>query len=138
MEGEETKARPRYGVANFERRAFPRFSVDLPVEYEKMGSFVPGGRAPNISEGGLLIYFSERMEVGQYLKIKVFFSNIGSDLQSIEAVVEVVWREVDADKELEAYRTGVKFVSISADDLTHLKNFVANLAQPPYPPQKRL
>ena len=118
----------RYGVVNFERRKFPRFSVDLPVEYEKMGSFVPGGRASNISEGGLLIYFSERMEVGQHLWLKLFFNNLGSDLKSIEAVAEVVWREANADQGLEAHRTGVKFVSISGDDLTHLIDFVASLA----------
>ncbi len=120
MRCESEKAGSRYGLVNFERRKFRRFSIDLPVEYEKMGSFVPCGRASNISEGGLLIYFSERMEVGQHLWLKLFFANLGSDLKSIEAVAEVVWREDNTDDGLEGYRTGVKFVSISADDLTHL------------------
>ena len=83
MGSEKEKTESRYGSVNFERRKFPRFSVDLPVEYEKMGSFVSGGRAPNISEGGLFIYFSERMEVGQHLWLKIFYTNIGSDLESI-------------------------------------------------------
>ncbi len=136
--GNEQKDESHYGLVNFERRKFPRFNVDLPVEYERMGSFVPSGRAPNISEEGLLIYFSERMEVGQSLRIKLFFANLGSDFESIEAVVEVVWIELDADKELEAYRTGVRIVSISGDGLTCLKNFVLSLAQPPYAFPKRL
>ncbi len=127
MQCELEKAEARYGLVNFERRKFRRFSVDLPVEYEKMGSFVPCGRASNISEGGLLIYFSERMEVGQHLWLKLFFTNLGSDLKSIEGVAEVVWREDNNDAGLEGHRTGVKFVSISADDLTHLINFVASL-----------
>ena len=102
-----------------------------------MGSFVPGGRAPSISEGGLLIHFSEPMEVGQHIRLRLFFANLGSDLKSLEAVVEVVWREIGPDKDLKKYRTGVKFVSISSDDLTRLKNFVASLAEPPYPPSKK-
>ena len=135
--GEEEKTESRYGFVNFERRKFPRFSVDLPVEYERMGSYVPGGQAPNISEGGLLIHFSEPMEVGQHLRLRLFFTNLGSDLESLEAVVEVVWREIGPDKDLKEYRAGVKFVSMSAHDLTRLKNFVASLAEPAYVPRKR-
>ncbi len=56
MESEETKPRLHYGIVNFERRTFPRFSVDLPVEYEQIDSFIPAGRALDIGEGGLLIY----------------------------------------------------------------------------------
>ena len=100
MKSEEKEGKPRYGIVNFERRQFPRFSVDLPVEYERIDSFVPAGRALNISEGGLLIYFPERMEIDQRLKLRLFFSSTGSDLFSIEALVEVVWVEIDSDKEL--------------------------------------
>ena len=132
MDSEETKARPRYGVANFERMAFPRFSVDLPVEYERLDSFIPGtGRTENVSAGGLLIYFPERMEIGQCLKLKLSFVS-GRTLNTIEVVVEVVWVEVDYDRGWGEYRSGVKFVDILPDDMIKLKKFLMDLSQPPY------
>ena len=132
MDSEETKARPRYGVANFERRAFPRFSVDLPVEYERLDSLIPGtGRTANVSAGGLLIYFSERMEIGQCLKLKLSFVS-GRTLNTIEVVVEVLWVEVDYDRGWGEHRSGVKFIDILPDDMIKLKKFLMDLSQPPY------
>ncbi len=59
METEGQKKPPRYGIVNFERRKYPRFSVDLPVEYYKIGSPVKHkGRAMNASQAGLLLYIS--------------------------------------------------------------------------------
>jgi c-di-GMP-binding flagellar brake protein YcgR len=128
MKSEERESKLRYGVVNFERRKFPRFSVDLPVEYEKIDSFIPAGRVLNISEGGLLIYFPERMEIGQRLKLRLFFSSTGSDLSRIEALVEVVWVEIDSDKELGEYRSGVKFIHITQTDINLLNTFLINLS----------
>ncbi len=128
MKPEEKGAKLRYGIVNFERRKFPRFSVDLPVEYERIDSFIPAGRVLNISEGGLLIYFPERMEVGERLKLRLFFSAIGSDLSAIEALVEVVWVEIDGDKEFGDYRSGVKFIYITPENMNSLKTFLINLS----------
>ena len=132
MKSEEPKPKPRYGIVNFERRKFPRFSVDLPVEYERIDSFIPAGRVLNISEGGLLIYFPERMEIGQHLKLRLFFSASGPNLKVIEALVEVVWIEIDADKGLADYRSGVKFIHITQTDMNSIKTFLISLSQPPF------
>ena len=129
MKSEGKDAKPRYGIVNFERRTFLRFSVDLPVEYEKINSFIPAGRVLNISEGGLLIYFPERMEIGEHLKLRLFFSATGSDLSTIEALVEVVWVEIDADKALGGieYRSGVKLIHITQEHMNCLKISLPNL-----------
>ena len=132
MKPEEKEGKPHYGIVNFERRKFPRFSVDLPVEYEQIDSFIPAGRVLDISEGGLLIYFSERMEIGQHLKLRLFFSALGSNLKAIEALVEVVWTEIDAGQRLGDYRSGVKFIYITPEDMNWLKDFLINLSQPPF------
>ena len=132
MKSEEPKPKPRYGIVNFERRKFPRFSVDLPVEHEQIDSFIPAGRVLNVSEGGLLIYFSERMEIGQHLKLRLFFSAPGRNLKVIEALVEVVWIEIDADKGLADYRSGVKFIHITQTDMNSIKTFLISLSQPPF------
>ena len=77
-------AKIHYGVLNFEKRKYPRYSVDLPVEYSRVESPVgTAGRALDISESGLLIYFPEKMEIGQRLGIKLFLS-MGSKLITIK------------------------------------------------------
>ncbi|HEY9247166.1 MAG TPA: hypothetical protein VIO11_10000, partial [Candidatus Methanoperedens sp.] len=63
----------------------------MPVEYYKLGSLVKhDGKAINASQGGLLLYSSELMQIGQYLRLKLFFSS-GSTLSAIEMVAEVAW-----------------------------------------------
>ena len=129
METEEKVTKPRTGIVNFERRKYPRFSVDLPVEYYQINSSISQtGRALNASEGGLLIYFPEEMEIGQHLKMKLFFAS-GSELNTIETLVEVVWVDIHLDKDWGDYRCGVKFIDISPDDIRKLKNFLMSLSQ---------
>jgi c-di-GMP-binding flagellar brake protein YcgR len=107
------------GVANLERRRHPRFSIDLPIEYHLIPpSLSHTGRALNASEGGLSVYLSQQIEIGQHLKIKLFFAS-GSHLNSIEVLTEVVWD----------YRCGVKFMEISPEDLDRLKIFLRNLSE---------
>jgi c-di-GMP-binding flagellar brake protein YcgR len=73
METKGKEAKPRFGIVNFERRKYPRFSIDLPIEYYKIDTPTShSGRAANISEGGLLIYLPEVAEVGQRLKVRLF------------------------------------------------------------------
>ena len=125
-EGKEIK--PRYGTVNFEKRKYPRFNVDLPVEYSRIDSSIGHtGKALDISEGGLLIYFPEQMDIGRYIKLKLFFS-LGSELNTIEVLAEVVWMDIHLDKGLGDYRCGVNFIDVSPEDMTKLKNFLGSLS----------
>jgi c-di-GMP-binding flagellar brake protein YcgR len=126
-EEEEKTTKPRYGIVNFERRRHPRFSVDLPIEYTKSDLIVKQGRAVNASEGGLLVYLPERMEIGQHLNLKSFFSS-GSELKTIETLVQVVWMDIHLGGDWGDYRTGVRFVDVSPDNLDSLKSFLKNLS----------
>ena len=127
MGKEERETQPHFGVVNFERRRHPRFAVDLPIEYWKIKDFKScPSRATNVSEGGLLVHLSEQVEIGQDLRLNLFI-DAGPDLKSIKAVVEVVWKDIHLGKDGE-YRTGVKFLDISAEDLDELKRFLDSLA----------
>jgi len=126
-EGDETKL--RYGTVNFEKRKHPRFNLDLPIEYSRTDLFVKHGRAVNASEGGLLLYFPEQMEIGQHLEIKLFFTS-GSKMNTIEALVQVVWIDIHLGEGWGDYRTGVKFVDISLEDQNTLKIFLSSLFSP--------
>jgi len=126
----ETKeATSHYGIVNFERRRFPRFSIDLPIEYYRTDSESRfSGRALNASEGGLLVYLPEKVEIGETLKLKLFFT-FGHDLITIEMVAQVAWIDIHLGEGWGDYRTGVKFMDISSEDLNKLKNFLKSLSE---------
>jgi c-di-GMP-binding flagellar brake protein YcgR len=127
MEKETKETKPRYGTVNFEKRKHPRFNIDLPVEYRRTDLLAKQGRAVNASEGGLLIYFPEMMEIGQNLKLTLFFTS-GSEMRTIETLAQVVWVDIHLGEGWGDYRTGVKFVDISPEDLNKLKNFLRGLS----------
>jgi c-di-GMP-binding flagellar brake protein YcgR len=126
---EQDESKPRIGIINFERRKHPRFNVDLPVEYTRMESTLrQTGKALNASEGGLLIYFPERMEIGQQLRVKLYFS-AGTDLESVECFVEVVWVDIHLGESWGDHRSGVKFVDVSSEDLNKIRKFLKSLSE---------
>jgi c-di-GMP-binding flagellar brake protein YcgR len=118
----------RVGILNLERRKHPRFSIDLPVEYERVDSSVYlKGRAIDASEGGLLIVLPERVEIGRHLRLKLFLS-VGLDLETVEALTQVVWVEMCSPEKKGDFRSGVKLIDISGEDLRKLKEFLEGLA----------
>ena len=125
-EGKETK--PRYGIANFERRTYRRFPISLPVEYYRADSRInQNGKTIDASEGGLQILLPEQIEIGQNLKMKLFFSS-EAKLNAIEMLVEVVWINPPSREGEQHYRSGVRFINISQEDMNKLKNLSASLS----------
>jgi c-di-GMP-binding flagellar brake protein YcgR len=127
-ENEGRVGRVHFGLANFERRKYPRFSVNLPIEYFLVET--PNGhkgRATNLSEGGLMVYLSEKPEKGQILHVKLFFPSV-PDLQAVEMLGQVVWVDsicVDNGD----YRVGLEFINAAPADIDQLKSFLNNLSQ---------
>ncbi len=131
MTAEEKKAKIRYGVANLERRRNPRFPIRLAIEYSRTDSPInQTGQALDASEGGLQILLPEQTEVGQKLNMKLFVSS-GSKLNSIEMLAEVVWINTQLGEGERLYRAGVKFINISPEGMTKLKDFLASLPDSP-------
>jgi Tfp pilus assembly protein PilZ len=62
------------------------------------------------------------VEVGQNLKVKLFFSS-ETGLNTIEMVVEVVWINPQPAEGEKHYRSGVRFTNISPENMTKLKEF---------------
>lgn len=132
--------RTRVGIARFEKDLSPsitiekrkhtRFLLNLPVEYSVLGSPIScSSHSINVSEGGLLLCLQEPVRVGENINLKVYFHS-GSNLLTIEAIAEVVW----VDEFLQdggEYHHGVKFVSITHQDLQEFKNFLDALSPKP-------
>lgn len=128
METEKKEAKRRIGILDLERRKYPRFKINLPLDYYRVDTPASQtGRAENASEGGLEIYFPEEMQIGERLKLKLFFSSSETELNTIEVLAEVVWIDIlSGDGE---FRSGVKFVDISPEDLIRLKDFLDRLTR---------
>jgi c-di-GMP-binding flagellar brake protein YcgR len=127
MKMQEPEPKGRFGTVNFERRKHPRCSIDLPVEYGPIGDFRSRpGRTGDLSEGGLLLYLPDEMEVGQDLWLKLF---VGTDLglKGIEAKVQVVWKDFLGAEKNEFRRVGVKIMDTSPEEMDMLKNFLGTL-----------
>jgi len=127
MEATEEYTKQWIEVIGFEKRRYPRCDIHLPIEYRQIESSITC--TGNISEGGLLIYFPEERDVGQYLGLKLFFS-LDSELNTIEVLVEVVWKDDYLSGDQEYYPYGVKFVDISPEDDIKLKKFLRSLSSP--------
>jgi hypothetical protein len=106
-----------------ERRKHRRIPLHLPTEYLT-------GEATrfrlchtlNISEGGVLLCLSERAEVGQRLRIRIYY-HFHSKINIFEAIGEVVW--IGASKNPEKkYQCALEFVDLSLADLRGLKGFL--------------
>ena len=130
MNKEQRGPEPSSRVTDSERRRYPRFSVDLPVEYWEIEKFRSRhGQAINISQGGLLLRLPEPLEAGQVVGLTIFITP-GPNLDTIEALaqVEVVWHDGHLEKD-GPYRVGVKFVDVSPEDMNKLKNFLNTLTE---------
>jgi len=127
MEAVEKDTEPRVEGIDFEKRRYPRLDIHLPIECDQMKSSIT--HTGNISEGGLLIFFPEQMNVSQYLRLKLFFS-LDSELNAVKALAEVVWMNNHLSKDRENYPYGVKFIDISPEDRAKLRNFISRLSLP--------
>ena len=129
MNSIEKREKPHVGIVRFEKRKYPRFSLDLPMEYYAV-EFPESqpGRAINASEGGLLVVLPERTDVGQHLRLKLFFAS-DTGFNTIEALVQVVWADIHLGADWGDYATGVKFVDISSEEITKLKDFIRSLTR---------
>jgi c-di-GMP-binding flagellar brake protein YcgR len=110
----------KMGVLSIEKRKYPRFSVELPLNYSRAeGKDTLGGMVANASEGGLLVYLPERMEIGALLKIEIFYVR-GLELDTIKAVAKIVWCDLAARESWGEHRYGLQFQYIDQKDLSRL------------------
>ena len=119
----------KVGVLAIDKRKHPRFSVELPLDYSRVdGKEVYGGIAANASEGGLLIYLPERMELGTLLKIEILYVR-GLELNTIKAVGKVAWSDLAARETYGEHRYGLQFQSIEEEDFNRLKTLLKEVGK---------
>jgi c-di-GMP-binding flagellar brake protein YcgR len=119
----------REGIFLVERRRHPRISIELPFDYSL---FEKGedhrGILADASEGGLLVYLLEKIDVGSLLKIEILLSR-GTELVTVEAIVKVVWSDLAARESWAEYQYGFQFLSFYQGDIRKLKMLLKEVGQ---------
>ena len=125
----DLSSRKKVGILAIEKRKHPRYSVELPLDYIRArGRETYGGIVANASEGGLLVYLPEVMQIGDVLKIEIYYAN-GLELNSIKAVAKVVWYDMAAKESWGEHRYGLQFLSIEEKDLERLRNLLRGVGK---------
>ncbi len=109
-----------------EKRKYPRFELDLPLEYRETDSpHARGALVVNASESGCLVHSIKDMPVGTKLKVTVLFPK-GFELANLEVIAEIVWKDIDWG-DLDGYQFGLKFVGILQEDHRKLKQILSEI-----------
>lgn len=129
IETGEEKIRPDSRVVGFQRRRYPRFDVDLPLEYNGVNSSVTRhARALNLSEGGMLIHSPEQLEIGRQMKSKLSFL-LGTETNTIKLQGEVVWTKASLNGAWGGYRSGVRFLDALPKEKAKLTHLLLSLSE---------
>lgn len=119
----------KMGVFTIEKRRHPRYNVELPFDYSRIeGKETYGGIVANASQGGLLVYLPQRMEIGAVLKIEIFCIQ-GLELNTIKTIAKVVWSDIAAKESFGEYRYGLQFLYIEEKDFAKLLNLLKEIGK---------
>ena len=107
---------------NRERRRYPRFLIDLPLEYRDMDdSHARGGIVVNASETGFLMESGKDIPIGTELSIAVLYLN-RFELANFKVTGKIVWKEPyskedwKGDPYWKGYQYGLEFTQILDED----------------------
>ena len=119
----------KLGVLAVDRRKHPRFSVELPLNYCRIDAKETyGGIVANASEGGVLVYLPDRMDMGATLRIEILYVN-GLELGTIKAIAKVVWSDLAVKASWGEYRYGLQFQSIDEKDYERLMTLLKEIGK---------
>ena len=119
----------KMGILAIERRKHPRFVVELPLDYTRTeATDIVGGIVANASEGGLLVYLPERLELGTILQIQIFYVK-DLEFNMLKAIAKVVWSDIAARESWGEYRYGLQFLSIGEQEFNKLMTLLREVGK---------
>ncbi len=128
---EERAPRTPKGVFAIEKRKNPRYSVEFALDYSLIDGETTfnGGLTSDASEGGLLVYLPEMIQIGALLRIEIFYMKDLS-FETITATAKAVWTDLATREGVRQHRYGLQFQSIDKENLDKLKALLNQVAQP--------
>ena len=119
---EREDTRMEESLDNKEKRRYPRFLIDLPLEYRDMDdSHARGGIVANASETGFLMESGKDIPIGTELNIAVLYLE-GFELANFKVTGKIVWKEPYSKEDgkgkiyWEGYQYGLEFTQILDED----------------------
>ena len=119
---EREDTRMEESLDNKEKRRYPRFLIDLPLEYRDLdGSCLHGGIVANASETGFLMESGKDIPIGTELNIAVLYLE-GFELANFKVTAKIMWKEpywkedLKKDPSSKGYRYGLEFTQILDED----------------------
>ena len=109
-----------------QRRKHARVSINVPLNFKIIGE--PGqnpGLVINASETGLLIQTFKDMPTGKRITIEVLCSE-GPRSSKVNAMSEIIWKDIYVWEGWDAYQYGLRFVQISDEDHLKLKHLLSS------------
>lgn len=99
-----------------ERRSYPRFIIDLPLEYRDMDdSCLRGAIVVNASEGGFLIESPRDLPVGTELSITVLYPK-ECELDNFKVTAKIVRKGPHWKGDWKGYQYGLELIQILEED----------------------
>ncbi len=100
----------------------------MPVHFEITDNGHSGtGLATNASEAGLLLQTFVDMRIGTRVFIKISHPKVAEVLGfNIRSEAEVIWKDICAWEDWEAYQYGLKFIQLLANEGIKLKYLLEN------------
>jgi c-di-GMP-binding flagellar brake protein YcgR len=124
-----TATERRMGVLSVEKRRYPRYTAEFPLDYSRVeDKETYGGMVANVSEGGLLVYLPQRMEMGTVLKIEILYVQ-GLEFNTIKAIAKIVWSDLAAKESWGEYRYGLQFLHIEEKDFSRLVDLLKEIGK---------
>ncbi|HUW23972.1 MAG TPA: PilZ domain-containing protein [bacterium] len=106
-----------------EKRKFLRIRADFGIKYKIKDSHSPPKKAVsvNISEGGIMIKVSEKLDIRTILELKITLPSPHVTISSLGQVIYVLDNYWD---EYPPYRYGVEFLELKKKDREVIRKFV--------------
>jgi c-di-GMP-binding flagellar brake protein YcgR len=118
------------GIFAIQKRKHLRYVIEVPLFYSLIDGETTynGGLTADASEGGLLVYLPERIEIGGALRIEIFYVK-NLSLEAIGATAKAVWSDLDTKAGFRKHKYGLQFQSIDEENLNKLKALLKEVAQ---------
>jgi hypothetical protein len=109
-----------------EKRKYPRVLINTPLNFKgPEESMQSPGLIINASETGLLIQTFKDIPIGKKVIIEVLFPK-GVKTAKLNAIAEIIWKDIYLLDDWEEYQYGLKFIQISDEDDAKLRQILSS------------
>ena len=107
-----------------EKRKHPRVLINAPLKFKVPEELKQSsGLVINASETGLLIHTFKDIPIGKRVMVEVLFPK-GVNAAKLNAIAEIIWKDIYLWDDWEGYQYGLKFIQISNEDDAKLRQIL--------------